>query len=416
MILAATRPELFGPIILAGSPLSYWAGVRGKYPMRYSGGLLGGTWLTALASDIGGGKFDGGYLVRNFENQNPANTLWTKQHNVYSKIDTEPSRYLRWAFGRLDHALRARTWDDIRATGGNSPEDERRFAAAARVSEINLSLYRAFVQPMIKSIFTPQLASWLRRWNRPAAIYVVQRLYSLDEGGGERRRTSSRAPLRVSRQSVPRAAGADLGADHPITGRLARQDGEAFRGRVPHDVGSPVLQAAVGIDPNEARPRKPGKSLLHRELLRTRIAELKSHIDKGGLQECVIRGLLYVGMTRGKVDERGTHALRQVRLNEGASRLTVSEFKAMAREQFLLLLLDPEETLAAIPKMLPASVDERQRGLAAIRKVLSASGAISDEAARRMKQVAMLFETSEAPPLSDPTSIPFSSAERAKAS
>ena len=39
MILAATRPELFGPIILAGTPLSYWAGVRGKNPMRYSGGL-----------------------------------------------------------------------------------------------------------------------------------------------------------------------------------------------------------------------------------------------------------------------------------------------------------------------------------------------------------------------------------------
>ena len=177
-----------------------------------------------------------------------------------------------------------------------------------------------------------------------------------------------------------------------------------------------MLQAALGIDPEEARPRKPGKSLLHRELLQARIAELKSHITKGGLQECVIRGLLYVGMARGKVDERGTRALRQVRLNEAAQRLTVSEFKAMAREQFLLLLLDPEETLAAIPKMLPASVDERQRGLAAIRKVLSASGAISDEAARRMKQVAMLFETSEAPPLSDPTSIPFSSGERAKTS
>ena len=30
MILAALRPELFGPIIMAGSPLSYWAGVHGK--------------------------------------------------------------------------------------------------------------------------------------------------------------------------------------------------------------------------------------------------------------------------------------------------------------------------------------------------------------------------------------------------
>ena len=32
MMLAALRPELFGPIIIAGSPLSYWAGVRGKKP------------------------------------------------------------------------------------------------------------------------------------------------------------------------------------------------------------------------------------------------------------------------------------------------------------------------------------------------------------------------------------------------
>jgi hypothetical protein len=94
MMLAAMRPVLFGPIIIAGSPLSYWGGVHGKNPMRYSGGLLGGSWLTALTSDLGGGKFDGAWLVKNFENQNPANTLWTKQYNVYSNIDTEAPRYL----------------------------------------------------------------------------------------------------------------------------------------------------------------------------------------------------------------------------------------------------------------------------------------------------------------------------------
>jgi Protein of unknown function (DUF3141) len=37
-----------------------------------------------------------------------------------------------------------RTLDDIRALGGNDAEDERRFAAAAKVSEINLALYRTF--------------------------------------------------------------------------------------------------------------------------------------------------------------------------------------------------------------------------------------------------------------------------------
>jgi hypothetical protein len=94
LILAAVAPELFGPILLAGSPVSYWAGVEGKNPMRYTGGLLGGSWLSSLTSDLGNGVFDGSYLVQNFENLNPSNTLWSKQYNLYSKIDTEPERYL----------------------------------------------------------------------------------------------------------------------------------------------------------------------------------------------------------------------------------------------------------------------------------------------------------------------------------
>src|SRR5215467_7136848 len=105
MMVAAPRPELFGPIIVAGSPLSYWAGVRGQNPMRYTGGILGGSWMTALISDLGGGKFDGAWLVQNFENLNPSNTLWTKQYNLYSKIDTEAERYLgfeRWWGGHVN--------------------------------------------------------------------------------------------------------------------------------------------------------------------------------------------------------------------------------------------------------------------------------------------------------------------------
>src|SRR6476469_5941644 len=307
MILAALRPELFGPIIVAGSPLSYWAGVHGKNPMRYSGGLFGGSWMTALASDLGNGKFDGAWLVQNFESQNPANTLWSKQYNLYSKIDSEAARYLgfeRWwgghvnmngeeiqqivddlfvgnklaagmiqtsdgasidlrnirspivvfcskgdnitppqqaldwildlyddvddmrSFGQTivytvhesighlgifvsggiakkehsefssnidlidvlppglyeatfeakgqettnaDFAVgnwvmrcEARTLDDIRAMGGNSPEDERRFAAAKRVSELNLAAYQKFVQPWVKNMVTPTMAEWAR--------------------------------------------------------------------------------------------------------------------------------------------------------------------------------------------------------------------------------------------------------------
>ena len=94
MMMAATNPDRTGPIMLAGSPLSYWAGVRGRNPLRYLGGTLGGTWLTALSGDLGHGIFDGANLVANFESLNPANTYWDKAYNVYSKVDTEGERFL----------------------------------------------------------------------------------------------------------------------------------------------------------------------------------------------------------------------------------------------------------------------------------------------------------------------------------
>ena len=96
MMVAAMKPDLPGPIMLAGSPLSYWAGVHGKNPLRYLGGLLGGTWMTALSGDLGSGVFDGAYLVQNFESLNPANTYWTKPYNVYSQVDTEAERFLEF--------------------------------------------------------------------------------------------------------------------------------------------------------------------------------------------------------------------------------------------------------------------------------------------------------------------------------
>jgi len=104
MMAAAIRPELFGPILIAGAPVSYWAGVHGANPMRYTGGLVGGNWLTSLVSDLGSGKFDGVWLVQNFEGLNPANTIWTKQYNLYAKIDTEAPRYLafeKWWGGHI---------------------------------------------------------------------------------------------------------------------------------------------------------------------------------------------------------------------------------------------------------------------------------------------------------------------------
>lgn len=99
VMAACMRPDLVGPLVLAGAQLSYWAGVRGKNPMRYNGGLLGGTWLARLMSDLGGGMFDGAWLVSNFDHLNPANTLWSKRYRVWANPEAEQERYLafeRW--------------------------------------------------------------------------------------------------------------------------------------------------------------------------------------------------------------------------------------------------------------------------------------------------------------------------------
>ena len=100
MLIAANDPEMAGPIVINGAPMSYWSGSwsegEGENPMRYSGGLLGGSWMSLLASDFGNGKFDGAYLVENFESLNPANTYWNKYYNLWSHVDTERERFLEF--------------------------------------------------------------------------------------------------------------------------------------------------------------------------------------------------------------------------------------------------------------------------------------------------------------------------------
>ncbi|UGA41686.1 DUF3141 domain-containing protein [Bradyrhizobium quebecense] len=538
MILASLRPELFGPLIIAGAPLAYWAGVHGKYPMRYSGGLLGGSWLTALTGDLGAGKFDGAWLVQNFENQNPSNTLWTKQYNVYSKVDTEADRYLefeRWwgghvnlnaeeiqfivdelfignnlaagkiemsdgqkvdlrnirspivvfcskgdnvtppqqaldwildcyadvdeirAYGQTivytvhesighlgifvsggvakkEHAefssnidlidvlppglyeatfeakgeettssdlvvgqwvmrCEARTLDDIRAMGGNSPEDERRFATAKRVSELNLAAYKKFVQPWIKSMVTPQMAETMRNLHPLRLQYEALSSHNpwmtavksaADDIEESRKPVSKDNPFLVFQEQMSKQIVHMLDS--------WRDSQEALSEAIFLNVyGSPALQAAVGIDPKSEPSRRREMPPEHRAMLEKRIAELKSKIGDGGLREAGIRGLLYAGSVRGMVDERSLEALRNLRRQDTGARMTLSEFKMLVREQFFMLLLDQEAALAAIPKLLPENANERRAAFAAIREVLSASSEISGEVANRLNRVGELF-------------------------
>ena len=115
-------------------------------------------------------------------------------------------------------------------------------------------------------------------------------------------------------------------------------------------------QTALGIDPTDTQSlRKAGKTPLQRELVEARIAELKSRIAAGGVHEGAIRALIYVQLgARAAVDERGFEVIRRMReIKDHVHRPTLAEFKAMVRDQTLLLLLEPEAAVAALPDLIP---------------------------------------------------------------
>jgi hypothetical protein len=112
-------------------------------------------------------------------------------------------------------------------------------------------------------------------------------------------------------------------------------------------------------------------------------------MTSGGLREAVIRGLVFAGMDRAAVDERGFEAVRRIR--QTLSDVPLSTFKAVVREQFYMLLLDTEGALAAIPSILPDDIETRSKAFELISGILSARGEYSAEDRGRIERVGKLF-------------------------
>lgn len=539
MMAAALEPDVFGPILIAGAPLSYWAGEHGKAPMRYTGGMAGGSWITALTSDIGDGLFDGAWLVQNFERLNPANTYWKKQYHLYDNIDTEAGRYLdfeRWWGGhvvlggdeiqyivdnlfvgnRLSTAQlvthdgrridlrnvrspivvfcsrgdditpppQALGWirdlyentDDIIAneqtivycqhdTTGHlgifvsgsvsrkehteftanmdyidvlppglyetaispaekgedaelferdyllefmprnfeeldqavmhKPEDDRRFATVARISEINLGLYRLFMQPWIKAIITPESARLIRR------MHPIRLGYKL---------LSDRNPLTVPLPVMAEAVRKNrhpvsqdnlfksfetMASDQLVASLNAMRDlRDSSTEKMFMDIyGQPLLQAAVGLygDAHVHR-RRPGAEPEHCRFVEQRQEELRQKIAQGGPHEAVMRSLIYVLGGAPATDERNFKRLRASRA-ELEPGIKLSEFKRLVREQFFILKLDRELALNSLPNLLAGSINDDIDGyISHLEHILAASGDLSEHTADRLTQVKALFD------------------------
>ena len=96
LLLGATNPDITGPLVLNGAPVSTWSGEVGANPMRYNAGLLGGQVQPMFWSDVGGGIFDGAWLVMNFEMLNPSRNFFRKYYDLFAAVDTERARFLEF--------------------------------------------------------------------------------------------------------------------------------------------------------------------------------------------------------------------------------------------------------------------------------------------------------------------------------
>ena len=70
----------------------------------------------------------------------------------------------------------------------------------------------------------------------------------------------------------------------------------------------------------------------------------------------------------------------------------MAQLKQLLKEQFLILRLDEERAVAAIPRLLPRSQEQRRQVLTGLRRMIEVHGPISEEAGRRLARVETLFD------------------------
>jgi hypothetical protein len=291
-----------------------------------------------------------------------------------------------------------RTMEDLKLTAPSDREDVRRFATVARLSEINLELYRTLVGPWVRAAFAP-FATVSKQLHPLRLQYEL-----LSDANPAMRAVSSLAEtVRANRRPVA--------ADNPFL-QMQNQFSDSMvkmldAWREARDqlyertflsiYSSPVLQAMLGIGPEWTRVRA-GQSPLYKTYVEAKKTELRGRMDEGGLREALLRALLHVVSAFGGADERTFEAIRRVRAEHAESRdLSLQDFKQALREQFYMLLIDRTAALQAIPKLLPADKQARRAAMDVLQRVVAAQGPEDEEVRRRVQEVEALFGLREGP-------------------
>ena len=205
--------------------------------------------------------------------------------------------------------------DEVREIVRPDPENDRRFAAVARISEVNLVCYRSFVQP------------WMRAWSR-TRVRWLEPLHPLRMGY---ELWSDRHPLaaavheaaqhvRDHRQPVSEANPfLQLQAQFSTAVEQMLDQFRDCRDQIYAQAfdtlySLPLVQAMTGQSLHDDAPPRPCPSETpeHRQYLAQELTRLEADIHSGGLAEASIRALFFVLAARGEADGRpsGTQRTR----------------------------------------------------------------------------------------------------------
>jgi hypothetical protein len=291
----------------------------------------------------------------------------------------------------------ARTLDDIRAFGRNSEEDDRAFAAAARMSELTHSIYRTFWHPAMRALANQPAADLARRLDPLRLSYTLfadsnpfmKGVANLAEQVTTNRRPASADnPFLVAQKQVSDQITAGLDAYRDARDRMGEQVFFAI-------FGSPAVQGLLGINTGEKVRKPPGTTPEKLAAQKERMAAYAAKLSKGGFDEALARAVLYVLSADRALDERCAFALGAA--YRELTDLTIEQFKALFRDQFFVLLTEGERAVEVLATLVP-DADKREAMLKRVNAIVSAGDPPTPAERERIARLAELLSSSPTKP------------------
>jgi hypothetical protein len=278
-----------------------------------------------------------------------------------------------------------RTMDDIRALNPDRRRGEALFGTVAQVSEITARLYESLYSPFVRALSSGVTAELVRRLH---PLRVRQYLLS-----GLNPPLAALAPIaervRQDRHPAPEDNAflqLERAASKQVVAALNcwRDLRDSFVEQMVKLAYGPM---GLGAFFPPAPPPDVQAEKAAGERAKAELATLRGEFERGGFPEAVARMLIAVIKRRGAIDRRSfliAHELGEHRPD--LPELSEAEVHALLARQAILMQLDPEAALRALPRLLPSKAD-RERAVALVARVMMVEPALSDPESPAAKMV-----------------------------